>query len=344
MRRAAGVIAGAVMALAVAADVSASADPLIIRLGVVPAPATLIPEIFGTPDIAKHAAKSYDLQITRFQGSPLQITALADNEIDIASLGFSTLGTAVENARMSDIRIIADEVQLGAPGYASTLFMVTNGSPVQQVEDLKGKVVATNAVSGALDMVGKAMLLDHGLIDKRDYTTVEIAFANMKTALLAHKVDLGVFIEPFLEDPDLHTKARVLFTSTDAMGPVGLTFWTARAEFLAAHRAAMVDLLEDYIRELRWAWDPAHRDEAITRVAAATRQSPDLLGRYIFTHKDNYQDLDGRPNLAAIASNIHAQRELDLIKADIDVTRYADLSLVGDAAKRVGITRVDAGK
>jgi NitT/TauT family transport system substrate-binding protein len=344
MRRAACLIAGAVMALAMAADASASADPLTIRLGVVPTPASLIPEIFGTPDIAKHAGKSYELQITRFQGSPLQITALAGAEIDIASLGFSTLSTAVENARMSDIRVIADEVQVGVPGYASSLFMVANNSPVQRVEDLKGKIIATNAISGALDMIGKAMLRDHGLIDKRDYMTVEIAFPNMESSLLERKVDLGVFIEPFLEDPHLHAKARVLFTSADAMGPVGLTFWTAHAEFLAAHRAAMVDLLEDYVRELRWAWDPAHREQAITRVAAATRQSPDLLGRYIFTHKDNYQDLDGRPNLAAIASNIHAQRELDLIKADLDVTRYADLSLVGEAASRIDAGRIDAGK
>jgi NitT/TauT family transport system substrate-binding protein len=240
---------------------------------------------------------------------------------------------------MSDIRVIADQVQVGVPGYGSSIFMVANDSPVQQVEGLKGKVIATNAVSGALDMVGKAMLLKHGLIDKRDYMTVEVAFPNMKSSLLAHKVDLAVFIEPFLEDPDLHAKAHQLFSSSEAMGPVGLTFWTAREGYLAQHRAAVVDLLEDYVRALRWAWDPAHREDAIARVATATKQSPDLLGRYIFTHKDNYQDLNGKPDLAAIASNIHAQRELDLIKADVDVTRYADLSLVGEAAKRIGAVK-----
>jgi NitT/TauT family transport system substrate-binding protein len=339
MRRLPHLIAGALVALALQAGANASADPLKIRLGVVPAPASLIPQIFGTPDIVKHAGKSYQLELTRFQGSPVQITALAAGEIDIASLGFSTLSTAIENARMSDIRVIADQVQVGVPGYGSSIFMVANNSPVQKVEDLKGKVVATNAVSGALDMVGKAMLLQHGLIDKRDYATVEIAFPNMKSSLLEHKVDLAVFIEPFLEDPDLHAKARALFSSADAMGPVGLTFWTAREGYLAQHRAAIVDLLEDYVRELRWAWDPAHHDEAIALVATATRQSPDLLGRYIFTRKDNYQDLNGRPNLVAIASNIHAQRELYLIKADVDVTRYADLSLVDAAAKRIGATK-----
>jgi NitT/TauT family transport system substrate-binding protein len=335
VRRFACFIAGAVTALALVAGANAFADPLKIRLGVVPAPASLIPEIFGTPDIAKHASDSYVLELTRFQGSPAQITALAAGDIDIASLGFSTLSTAIENARMSDIRVIADQVQVGVPGYGSSLFIVANDSPVQQIENLKGRVVATNAMSGALDMVGKAMLLQHGLIDKRDYVTVEIAFPNMKSALLEHKIDIAAFIEPFLEDPDLNAKAHTLFSSAAAMGPVGLTFWTAREGFLDRHRAEAVDLLEDYIRALRWAWDPAHREQAVARVAAATRQSADLLGRYIFTRKDNYQDLNGRPNLGAIASNIHAQRELDLIRADLDVTRYADLSLVDEAAQRI---------
>jgi hypothetical protein len=107
----------------------------------------------------------------------------------------------------------------------------------------------------------------------------------MKSSLLAHKVDLAVFIEPFLEDPDLHAKAHALFSSSDAMGPVRLTFWTAREGYLEQHRAAVVDLLEDYGRALRWAWDPAHREEAIGRAATATKQSADLLGRYIFTHQ-----------------------------------------------------------
>src|SRR5262245_306544 len=106
MRRVSRLIAGAV-ALALVGGADASADPLKIRLGVVPAPASLVPEIFGTPDIAKHAGKSYALELTRFQGSPVHITALAAGEIDIASLGFSTLSTAIENARMSDIRVIA---------------------------------------------------------------------------------------------------------------------------------------------------------------------------------------------------------------------------------------------
>lgn len=332
MKRVAALVGGI---LAVLASANAFADPLKIRLGVVPAPASLVPVIFGTPDIARHAGKSYVLEPVTFQGSPVQITALQAGDLDIASLGFSTLAVAVENAGMSDIRVIADEVQLGVPGYHGADFLVLRDGPIHTVEDLKGKVVATNAIAGALDMVAKAMFLKHGLVDKRDYTVVETAFPNMKAALLAHKVDFAVAIEPFAEDPELQAQSRELFAPGEPMGPVGLTFWTARQGFVAEHRAAMVDLIEDYIRALRWAWFPANRDAAIARVAAATKLPAALLASYIFTRKDNYQDLDARPNLAAIATNIHAQQELGLARADLDVADYADLSLVDEAAKRV---------
>jgi NitT/TauT family transport system substrate-binding protein len=314
---------------------AASADPVKIRLGLVPAPASLVPVIFGTPDIARHAGQSYVLEPVYFQGSPVQITALQAGEIDIASLGFSTFSVAIENAGMDDLRVIADEVQLGVPGYGGTSYMVLKDGPVKTVADLKGHVLATNSIGGALDLVAKAMLFKQGLADKRDYTVVEVAFPNMKSVLLGKKTDFIVAIEPFVEDPELQAGARELFSAHDAMGPVALTFWTARTAFLQKNRAAMVDLLEDYIRALRWCWDPAHRAQAVAIAAAAAKQPPERLERYIYTAKDNYQDLSALPNLDALAANIRVQKELGLIKAQVDVPAHADLALVKEAALRL---------
>jgi len=329
-----GFLGAALGAILLAAGM-AQADPVKIRLGIVPVPASLVPVIFGTPNIARHAGQSYLLDPVYFQGSPVQITALQADEIDVASLGFSTFSVAIENAGMSDLRVIADEVQLGVAGYGGTSYMVLKDGAIKTVDDLKGKVLATNAIGGALDMVAKAMLLKHHLADKRDYAVVEVAFPNMKSVLLQHKTDFIVSIEPFVEDPELQAKAHELFATQDAMGPVALIFWTARAGFLQKNRAAMVDLLEDYIRALHWCWDPANRSQAVAIAAAASKQPPERLNQYIYTHKDNYQDLDAVPDLAALAANIRAQKELGLIKAEIDVPAYADLSLVKQAAQQL---------
>ena len=41
-----------------------------------------------------------------------------------------------------------------------------------------------------------------------------------------------------------------------------------------------------------------------------------------------------KPNVKALQNNLDVQKELGLLKISIDVKKYADLSLVKDAAKR----------
>ena len=69
---------------------------------------------------------------------------------DIALLGFTSLPLAIENARMDDLRAIVGELQDGAPGYYSNEFAVLADGPIRKVEDLKGKVLATNAQGSAV--------------------------------------------------------------------------------------------------------------------------------------------------------------------------------------------------
>src|SRR5437868_14955063 len=56
-------------------------------------------------DLARNHGKTYVLEPTRFAGTPPMITALANNELDIASLAYSSFAIAVANAGMSDLRI-----------------------------------------------------------------------------------------------------------------------------------------------------------------------------------------------------------------------------------------------
>src|SRR6185437_11899137 len=240
-----------IVAVAIAAIVlhtaSAQADPLKIRMGWVAAPASLVPILFPTDGIAMHNGKSYTVEATHFQGSPLQITALQSGQIDIAALGFSSFSLAVENAGMNDLRIIADEIQWGVEGHGTADFAVLKDGAIKKVEDLKGKVLVTNGIGGGLDMIMKAMMLKHGMVDKRDFSVVEVAFPNMKSVLLEKKAQLVRASLPWSRDPEFVAHRQIPFTTADAMGHVALSFWTARQGFLEKNRAAMVDLLEDYV-------------------------------------------------------------------------------------------------
>ena len=326
----------ATIAALVFGAMSAQADPVKIRMGWVAAPASLIPILFPDPSIAKHNGVSYTVEAIHFQGSPLQITALQAGEIDTAALGFSSFSLAVENAGMSDLKIIADEIQWGVEGYGTADFAVLKDGPIKKVEDLKGKVLVTNGIGGGLDMIMKAEMLKHGMIDKRDFSVIEINFPNMKSVLSEHKADLIPSVLPFSRDPAQAEISRTLFTTSDAMGHVALSFWVAHQGFLDKNKAAMTDLLEDHVRSIHWYLDPKNHDAAVKYVSDFTKVPVPVMQDWLFTKADNYRDPNGLTDIGAVSRNIHTQRELGLIKADLDAkSEYHGLALIKAAAARV---------
>src|ERR1700749_893521 len=163
----AALIAGALLAPAV------HADPVKIRLSYIVPVSNWATILFAKPEMAKHLGKSYSFEAVRFQSTPTLIQALAGNEIEIANLGFTSLPLAITNAGMTDLRVISDELQDGAPGYYSNEYMVAKDSAIKTVEDLKGKVMATNGYGSGTDIPLRVMLAKHGLNDKRDVTFIE---------------------------------------------------------------------------------------------------------------------------------------------------------------------------
>ena len=325
----------AAVLLTFATGAARSAEPVRIRLAWVVPVINWAPILFEKPGIATHLGKSYVLEPTHFQGTPPMITALANNELEIANLAFSTFALAVENAGMKDLRIIGDEYQDGVGEYRSTEYMVLKDGPIKKVEDLKGRIVATNAVGSGVDIAARAIMRTHGLDPAKDATIVEAGFPNMKAMLFAKKADIVPMAIPFALDPELRAKAQTLFTQKDAMGPSQMIIWVAHADFLKKNRAAMVDFMEDALRAVRWFLDPKNHNEAVQIAAKVSRQPPERFQGWVFTKDDYYRDRNLLPNLVSLQANIKLQQDLGFLKANIDVKKYADLSIVRDAAKRL---------
>jgi sulfonate transport system substrate-binding protein len=299
--------------LVAAAGETRAAEPVNIRVGWAVVPAQLTSIIFTKKELLQHYGKSYTVETVRFRGSAPQITALAAGELDIAALAFSSYGLAIQNAHMEDLRLIGDLYQDGTNGHYSSEYVVRADSDIHKVEDLKGKILASNGIGGAIDMAMRKMLRDHGLEERRDYQIVEVQFPNMIAALDEKKVDLAL---------------------KDAMGDTQTTLMAARAPYIAAHRAALVDFFEDWQRALRWFYDPKNRTEALSIIADFTKQPASSFSDWVFTKQDYYQDPHVRPNVKALQHDLDVQKELGLLKISIDVKKYSDLSLVDDAAKR----------
>lgn len=291
--------------------------------------------VYEKKDLMTHYGKSYVAEPVHFQGTPAMIEALAAGELEIADLAFSSFALAVENAGMSGLRIIGDEAQDGVNGHQSGQFWVLKEGPVKTIPDLKGKVLATVGAGAALDIPVRAMLRRYALETPRDYTMLEAAFPNMIAMMLDHKIDLMPSPNPFAQDPRLKANARPLFTVADALGgPTQTIVWVAHQKFLAEHRAAMVDMLEDTVRVTRFLTDAKNHAEVVQIAAKITRQPAERLD-YVYGKEDAYRDPNMRPNLDNMQRAVDAQQETGFLKGKLDVKTYAGLDLLEEAIARI---------
>jgi NitT/TauT family transport system substrate-binding protein len=327
----------ALLALVIAAAApSARAEPVTIKAAWAAVPGQMFPILMQMKNVLVHYGKSYTVEAIRAPGSGPQTTALATGDISLAYFAPAAFALAIQNAHMSDLRLIGVATRDGYDDYFTRPFAVLADSPVRKVEDLKGKVIGDNSIGGAMDIGMRAMLKRHGLEDKSDYSVVEIEFPNMMAALSAKRVDLGFLTTPFSVEPMKSGQVRALFTEKDAMGgPSELTIIAGRTPYIAANRAALVDYFEDTNRTMRWILDPKNRAAAIKLVADFTKQPESVYSSWIFTKGDDYHAPDSRPDVAAMQKNLDIAKQIGVLKKNIDVKAYSDLSLVDEAAARL---------
>ena len=315
----------------------AEAGPLPMRIGWAQTPGHLAPLIqelqHRHPEVFRHLGSSYTYEPLRFQGSTPQIVALAAGELQIAAFGSSSLALAITNAQL-EVRVVADVIQDGTDEHFSQPYVVANDGPIQKVTDIKGRRVATNAIGSASDASMRIILHRAGIQDS-DFTSIEANFANMPAMIEAGKVDLIPLLPQFARDIDASGKYRTLFRISDAFGDTQTVHWAMRADFIADHRAQLVDFFEDHIRAVRWFLDPAHHAEAIQIAADVTKLPVDGLG-YNFTKKDWYRSPDARPEVQAIQTEIDESVKLGILPKPVQIApHYVDLSLIEEAKRRI---------
>jgi NitT/TauT family transport system substrate-binding protein len=316
-----------------------AAEPLKIRLSYIVPVSNWAPILFEKLALARHLGKTYTFEAVHFRSTPIEIQALASGDLEIANLGFSSLPLAITNAHMNDLRVIADELQDGVPGYYTHEYLVRKDSSVKTIEDLKGKVVTDGGQGGGLDVGMRIMLAKHGLAVPHDVTIIESPIPAAPAMLSEHKVDLIALPLPFAYSPEVQTQDRTLFTQYDAMGTTQLAMWVAREGFIKEHRGALVDFMEDALRTERRYLDPKNHDEAVKIAAEVSKVPASVWKSWLFKKAgqtgDYYRDRDGMPDISGLQKSIDEEVKYGLLKQNVDIKKYVDLSLVRDAVKRL---------
>ncbi len=333
----AAAIATSAALIAVAPRADAQSAPMLIRVGWAQTPGHLAPLVAELakrhPDIMPNNGKTYVFQPVRYAGSTPQIQALAIKELEIAAFSDSAFALAITNAHL-DVKIVADVLQTGKPGYWSGEYVVARDGPVKTVKDLKGRRVATNAIGSEANSTMRAMFRKNGVQDG-DVTTVEANFANQPAMIEGGKVDMIQLLPQFARELMETGKYRILFTSDQVHGVSDGVFWCMRADVVAANRAALTDFYTDYMRALRWFLNPANRKEALA-IAVAVTHKPEKDLDFAFTGRDFYRPPDLMPLVDAIQKEIDEDVALHVLPKTVQIDpKYVDLSLIKAAKQRL---------
>jgi sulfonate transport system substrate-binding protein len=315
----------------------ATAEPLTIRAdwSVLPGQfAALVPSVpqYG-PNVYRDYGKSYIVEPTKLTGGGATLTALAVGGTDLSTFSPQTLVDAVVNAKL-DLRAIGEQISTEVPGYAQTNFWVDKEA-IKTIADLKGKVIAVNALGSNVDAAARIVMARNGLIPPRDFSVVEVGFPAQLAALKAGKINVAVLVPPFDQGAAADPTLKPIFSVGDAFGPVETLMWVAKADFIKAHRAALVDFFADNIRMRHWMLDPKTRMEAVKQLADISKIPQEKLEGWSYTNKDYQYPIDAAINVERLQKNVNDMAKVGVIPKAIDVTPWVDLSLVKEAAARV---------
>ena len=221
------------------------------------------------PEVAAGLGKDYEVEWHEFSGTALGVQGVAAGTLDCASVGGLSVANGIDKG--ADIVLLGEFIEERKPHF-STPWMVRKDSGIDSVDDLRGKRVATNAVGGSTDYLQDFYIeQETGMKPGRDYEKVEVPFGQMQETLLAGRVDVGLFPQPFYGAVNATGDVKPLFRIGDEIEPFVQIMNGCSRGFIDDHRDAMTSFQRDWGSVARWIADPANRAEVVDASAAATK-------------------------------------------------------------------------
>lgn len=150
---------------------------------------------------------------------------------------------------------------------------LTVAADIRSVEDLRGRVLAVDALHTGYAPMLVYMLREEGLVWKADYELESVGGGPMRAdSMLAGETAGGlVELDSRLEARGFH----VLMTSREHIAEYARAVTTARRDWAEQHADLLVRYNRAMIRSINWLLDPANRDAAIAAIMAEDDVSAD---------------------------------------------------------------------
>lgn len=272
------------------------------------------------PEVAKNMGTWYDIEWRQFAGTALGVQGLAAETLDCATVGGLSVANGLDQG--AEIVLLGEFIEERQPNF-STAWMVRKDSGIQSLEDLEGKTVATSAVGGSTDYIQDFYIEEQsGLAPDKDYEKVEVPFGQMQETLLAGRVDMGLFPQPFYGAINATGDVKTMFRLTDQIDPFVQLLNGCRRGFIEDNEAVIEKFQEDWAAVADWVLDPKNRDKVIQASAASTKIPAEVLEGFLLTKQDFFRPENGAVDVDALQEEWDFFRERGGIKQDLTVTDH----------------------
>ena len=197
-----------------------------------------------------------DVKWVEFQFGPPLLEALGAGAVDIGVVG-DTPPIFAQAAKANLVYVAS------TPASASAI-LVPKNSPIQKVEDLKGKKVAIAKGSSSHNLTIQA-LAKHGL-SFNDIEPVYLAPADAVAAFSTGSVDAWTIWDPYFAIAENKHNARILVDTTDKDLDSN-SFYLANRDFAQNHPDVLKAALEEVSAITKWADE--NRDQ-LAKIASDT--------------------------------------------------------------------------
>ncbi len=245
--------------------------------------------------------------------------------LNAGSLDFgSTAGAAALIARINGNPVKSVYVY-SKPEWTA---LVTQGnSPIQKVEDLKGKRIAVTRGTDPHIFLVRA-LAAHGLTD-RDAKLVLLQHQDGRAALEKGDVDAWAGLDPLMAQAELDFGARLFYRNP------GANSWgilNTREDFAKDHPELVGKVIEAY--EKARAYALANPNELKTTIATAAKLSEQVAGRQLERTELTHSAI-GDAQKATILEAGLALQQAGVVNADVDVRATVDALIDGSFTSKL---------
>ena len=270
------------------------------------------PEMF--PDLGK----KYKIEWSQFQGTSPMVQAMRAGVLDCSTM--APLSMAQGNIESGlESYIVAQHVH-EEKGYFSPYWAVKKDGPIKSAEDLKGKVIGTNAYGSGVYFQMVLWLKQHGIDPEKDVKIVETGFPASADAIRSGRVDAGPLVQPFALLAEEKGDIRKLFALSEVQSPTVQIFEACSK----AYADKNPEVVKAYVKDLQLAMSKLLEDRSLAVAVASevTRAPAELLDKYLFTEKDFAHAADMKPNLQSIQETIDLQHKGGFLSKPVDVSKF----------------------